>query len=180
MSGAMAVLCRVVVSHVKKENVMRFMKWFQVVALMCGVTTVGAELEAAPAAGHAHAHPAEGPHHGALIELGKEDYHAELVHDDATDTVTIYILDSSATKNVPIAAKQLTLNMRVGGKPRQFSLAALPQKGEAGGSASVFSATGKELCRTLDAPAATGRLNVEIDGKVYVGRVAMHSHTPPR
>ena len=101
---------------------MRFMKRFQVVALLCGLATVGARLEAAPAAGHAHAHPTEGPHHGALIELGKEDYHAELVHEDATDTVTIYILDSSATKPVPIAAKQLTLNMRAENKDRLKAL----------------------------------------------------------
>lgn len=29
---------------------------------------------------HAHAHPTEGPHGGDLIELGNEEYHAELVH----------------------------------------------------------------------------------------------------
>ena len=29
---------------------------------------------------HAHAHPSEGPHGGDLIELGNEEYHAELVH----------------------------------------------------------------------------------------------------
>lgn len=39
---------------------------------------------------HAHAHPSEGPHGGDLIELGNEEYHAELVHphdhgDDAHD-----------------------------------------------------------------------------------------------
>jgi len=163
-------------SHVKKENTMRFMKRFQVVALLCGLATVGARLEAAPAAGHAHAHPTEGPHHGALIELGKEDYHAELVHEDATDTVTIYILDSSATKPVPIAAKQLTLNMRAGGKPQQFMLAAQPQQGEVAGSASAFAASGKQICQAIDAKGTSGRLNVEIGGKVYVGNVGGHSH----
>ena len=33
---------------------------------------------------HEHDHPSEGPHHGSLIELGKEAYHAELVHDEKT------------------------------------------------------------------------------------------------
>ena len=42
-----------------------------------------------------HAHPSEGPHHGSLIELGNEDYHGELVHDHATGSVTIYLLDSA-------------------------------------------------------------------------------------
>ena len=65
-----------------------------------GVATATAASAGAPA--HAHAHPTEGPHHGSLIELGKEDYHAEFVHDDTTDTVTIYILDAAAAKAVPI------------------------------------------------------------------------------
>lgn len=155
---------------------MRFMERFQVVALACGLAAVGARLEAAPAAGHAHAHPTEGPHKGALIELGKEDYHAELVHDDATDTVTIYILDSSATQPVPITAKQLTLNMRAGGRPQQFLLAAQPQGGEAAGAASAFAASGKPICQAIDAHGASGRLNVEIGGKVYVGKVGGHVH----
>ena len=29
-----------------------------------------------------HAHPSEGPHHGDLIELGNEEYHAEILHDE--------------------------------------------------------------------------------------------------
>lgn len=123
-----------------------------------------------------HVHPTEGPHHGGLIELGKEDYHAELVHDDDTDTVTIHILDSSATKAVPISAKQLILNLRVNGKPRQFALPAQPQTGEAVGSTSVFAATDKELCTLLDSHGVFGRLNVDIGGKTYVGRVGGHSH----
>lgn len=176
MNTLVAVFLRLILSHVKKEKAMRFMKRFQTVALLCGLVTVGARLEAAPAAGHAHAHPTEGPHHGALIELGKEDYHAELVHDDATDTVTIYILDSSATKPVPIAAKQLTLNMRAGGKSQQFMLAAQPQQGEVAGSASAFAASGKQICQAIDAKGASGRLNVDIGGKVYVGNVDGHSH----
>ena len=33
----------------------------------------------------AHAHPSEGPHGGDLIELGNENYHAELVHPEGHD-----------------------------------------------------------------------------------------------
>ncbi|MFM7109223.1 MAG: hypothetical protein ACKOZU_11620 [Planctomycetaceae bacterium] len=155
---------------------MRFMMRAMAVALACGAGIGGERLAAAPAAGHAHDHPTEGPHHGALIELGKEDYHAELVHDDATDTVTIHILDAAAVKAVPIPAKQLTLNVRSAGEAQQFSLAAVPQEADPEGSASAFAAKDKALCRTLDAPGASGRLNVEIGGKVYVGRVGGHTH----
>lgn len=155
---------------------MRFMMQAMAVSLVCVLATGGARLEAAPAAGHAHDHPTEGPHHGALIELGKEDYHAELVHDDATDTVTIHLLDAAAVKAVPITAKQLTLNMRAAGKSRQFTLVAVPQEGDAKGTASAFAAKDETLCQSLDAPGASGRLNVEIGGKTYVGRVGGHTH----
>ena len=155
---------------------MHFMTTIRIVALACGLSAICARLDAAPAAGHPHAHPTEGPHHGTLIELGKEDYHAELVHDDATDTVTIHILDATATKSVPTTAKEVTLNMRAGGKPQQFALAARPQKGEAAGAASVFVATGKDLCRAIHEHGASGRLNVEIGGKMYSGKVGGHSH----
>lgn len=32
-----------------------------------------------------HAHPSEGPHGGDLIELGNEEYHAELIHPEGHD-----------------------------------------------------------------------------------------------
>lgn len=139
-----------------------------------GVATATAAPAGAPA--HAHAHPTEGPHHGSLIELGREDYHAELVHDDTTDTVTIYILDAAAAKAVPIAAKQLMLNVRAAGKVQQFPLAAQPQTTDPDGSSSAFAATDKQLCTLLDTKGSSGRLNVEIAGKRYVGQVGGHTH----
>ena len=54
---------------------------------------------------HGHSHPTEGPHHGSLIELGDEEYHGELVHDDKAGTVTIYLLDSSAREAVAVKSR---------------------------------------------------------------------------
>jgi len=159
---------------------MSSMKRIRLAVLACGMAMAGMSgLQAAPTAAHDHdhAHPSEGPHHGSLIELGKEDYHAELVHDEKTDTVTIYILDGAAARPVPIPAKQITLNMRAAGKPQQFTLAAVRQEGDAAGMASAFAATNRQLCQALDTHGATGRLNVEIDGKIYVGKVGGHSHS---
>src|SRR5262245_16748504 len=65
--------------------------------------------------GHAHAHAHEGPHQGHLIDLGKEDYHAELVHDDATHTVTIYLLDREAKAAVPVDLKEVLINLAIEG-----------------------------------------------------------------
>lgn len=122
-------------------------KQMQVVALVCGLAAGLPQAVAAPPAGPAHAHPTEGPHLGALIELGKEDYHAELVHDEKTDTITVYILDATARKPVPITAKELMLNLKAGNKPYQFPLKACPQAGEPAGVASAFGATDKTSAR---------------------------------
>jgi len=125
---------------------------------------------------HAHVHPTEGPHHGSLIELGREDYHAELVHDDAANTVTIYMLDGAAKDSMPIDAKQLTLNLLVGGKPQQYQLTAKPQSTDPEGRCSAFGCTNEAMCRALDAKGTTGRLNVEVLGKMFVGKLSGHAH----
>jgi len=126
--------------------------------------------------GHDHAHPAEGPHHGQLIELGKEEYHAELMHDEASRTVAIYVLDNEAKNAVPIEAKEVTVNLVVGGKPSQFTLSAAPQESDPAGKASRFQLADEKLCDGLDAEGTTGRLNLEIAGKPFTGEVAHHDH----
>jgi len=156
-----------------------------VVAMGMAATWVGGGVSAVAAqpnpqkGGHTHAHPTEGPHHGTLIELGKEDYHAELVHDDATNTVTIYILDGAAKDAVAIEPKQLTLNLLVGGKPRQFQLAAMPQPTDPDGRSSAFGSTSEPMCKAIDAKGTTGRLNVEVSGKRFVGSLGGHTHRHP-
>src|SRR5687767_3487226 len=47
-----------------------------------------------------HTHPTEGPHQGLLLEIGKGNYHAELVHDEARNLVGLYLLDAHASKPV--------------------------------------------------------------------------------
>ena len=69
-----------------------------------------------------HSHEA-GPHGGHIVELGEEEYHAEVVFDPNTSKVTIYILDSTAKKPQPIDAKQVTLVLAIKGKPKPFAAA---------------------------------------------------------
>lgn len=129
--------------------------------------------------GHAHegaAHAEEGPHHGHLIELGKEEYHAELTHDEASKTVTVYLLDGAAKSAVPIADAEITMNLVVAEKPAQFKLTAKPQEGDPEGQASRFSLTDETLLEALEAPKTTGRLNLTIKGKEFVGTVEHHDH----
>lgn len=122
------------------------------------------------------AHPTEGPHHGHLIELGKEEYHAELTHDEAAKKVAIYILDSGAKKSVPVEAAELTLNLVIDGKPEQVKLAAEPQPNDPAGQASCFSIVDERVLEALEAPKTSGRLNISINGKAYVGSVEHHEH----
>lgn len=142
-----------------------------------GNNAAKAPSTAAEKGGHnEHEHPSEGPHHGDLIELGKEEYHAELVHDDATHTVTVYVLDSAAKAAVPIDAKGLVINLVAAGKPQQFMLPAKPDAKDPAGQCSCFSLTNEALCEALDDKATTGRINIEVKGKAFVGKIEPHEH----
>ena len=123
-----------------------------------------------------HAHAEVGPHKGQLIELGKEEYHGELLHDDAAHKITIYLLDGEAKKSVAIPEKELTLNVVVNGKPSQFKLPAVPQSGDPAGQASRYELVDHALCEALDDPKCKGRLNVTIAGKQFSGEISHEAH----
>lgn len=125
--------------------------------------------------GHDHGHASEGPHRGTLVELGKEEYHAEVVHDDAAGTVTIYLLDSAAKKAVPIDAPEVLINLTHDGNAEQFKLAASPDQGDPEGKSSRFVSSDKELSEDLDAKGTKPQLVVVIDGKQFRGDIA-HDH----
>ncbi len=126
--------------------------------------------------GHDHGHEAEGPHHGHLIELGNEEYHAELTHDEASKTVTIYLLDGSAKGNVPIPDPEVVLNLSIDGKPKQFKLPGTPQPTDPQGQCSKFSLASEELLEALESPKTSGRLNVTVKGKPFSGAIEHEAH----
>lgn len=156
-----------------------------------------------PHAGHSH--PTHGPHGGDLIELGNEEYHAELVHphghdddahhdaeaDDHKDGheddgdhepshehagITIYILDGAAKNAVAIEASEITLNLTHGGKPEQFKLAAKPQADDAEGKSSRFASAEKGLLEHFhESEHVEGALVLSIGGKSFRGKLT-HSH----
>lgn len=144
-----------------------------------GVATHSTETAGPPATvetGHdEHAHPSEGPHGGSLIELGNEEYHAELVHDDAAKTVTIYLLDAAAKVSVPIDAAELIINLKHEGRGEQFKVAASPEASDPPGKSSRFVSTDAELAEDLDHEDAEPQLAVKINGKQYRGAFA-HEH----
>ena len=123
---------------------------------------------------HGHEHPSEGPHHGDLVELGKEEYHAEIVH-GKEGKITIYLLDHEAKKSVPTEAKQVMINLVHQGKAEQYKLPAAPDKGDPTGKTSRFSLTDKHLAEDLDADGSMAKLVITINGKQYTGKIA-HDH----
>jgi hypothetical protein len=182
------------VSHLDKENLMlvrfRTFQRFIVGTLpaTCLATLLLAGCGTAPDSGkapapsssagahddHDHAHPEEGPHHGHLVELGNEEYHAEVVHDNSA-TVTIYILDGSGQKAVPIESPDVAVNLTHQGKAEQFKLAASPDKEDPAGTSSRFISRDIHLANDMDAKGSAAKLVVTINGKQYTGKIE-HDH----
>ena len=126
-------------------------------------------------AAHQHAHGTEGPHGGQLVELGGGGaYHAELVHEEQTGAVTVYLLDGDAESAVAVAAPELTVNLQHDGQGKQFKLAAQPQPDDAPGKSSRFVASDGALGEELDHEHGSAQLVVEIAGQQYRGAIEHH------
>ena len=119
-----------------------------------------------------HGHPEHGPHGGELVELGKEAFHAELVHGE--DGIAIYILDGSATKQVAIASEKLVVSLKHDGEVATFDLAANADASDPAGQSSRFTSSVPKLDQWLDA-GAEGAVVIQIEGKSYTGKIA-HDH----
>lgn len=146
-------------------------------ALALLVSGCGSNNPAPPKAGGAtHDHPTEGPHKGHLIELGSEEFHAELTHDDATKTITVYLLGSDAKTAAFSSDAEIALNLVVAGEPLQAKLTAAPQEGEAADKCSRYTLVDEKVLEALENPKTTGRLNVTIAGKSYSGSLELGEH----
>ncbi len=152
---------------------------FSVVIVGCALSFSGCKQtdQASKDNGHSltdqHAHASSGPHKGLLIELGEEEFHAELVHDGVS--VTIYVLDSAAKTAVPIAASEVTINLLHDGSPEQFQLLASPQDGDAEGKSSRFTLADAELAYHIDDETAKPKLMLTINDVAYRGEI-LHEH----
>jgi hypothetical protein len=143
----------------------------------CGNTKTDDAKRPTKAADHSdHEDHEEGPHGGKVIELGDGAFHAELVHDDQDQSVTVYLLGADLKKPALSAEKEITLNITVNGKPQQFMLQAAPQEGDAAGESSRYQLKDAKLGEALDAPNNQGRLRVTIGGEQYSGAVEAHDH----
>lgn len=121
-----------------------------------------------------HAHPEKGPHDGDLVELGDEEYHAEVVHGE-NGQISVYVLDGTAAKVVAIDAAEMTINVTHAGEAKQFSLPANADASDPQGMSSRFSIQDQDLAADLDSHFARAKLVVMINGKSYTGKIE-HSH----
>jgi hypothetical protein len=139
-----------------------------------------ADGESAAADADEHDHGEEGPHGGHIIELGPEDYHAELTHDDETPRVGIYFLGDDAKTAKPIDAKSININVSVDGEPSQYTLPAAPQPGESEDKSSYFELVSEPLHTVVSGESEStrihARLNVTINGKPYVALIETEKH----
>lgn len=59
--------------------------------------------------GHHHHHAEKGPHGGALVAIGHDDAHLEIVLDAESGKLIAYVLDGEAAKPISIKQKNLQL-----------------------------------------------------------------------
>ena len=121
-----------------------------------------------------HAHT--GPHKGTLVELGDEEFHAEIVHDDEMGMVTVYLLGSDAKTAVATDAKDIAVNAKVNGKAVQHKIKPAPVKADKSGTASRFISKSKELVELLDNHDVAPILRVVIEGKTFNGKIEHEEH----
>jgi hypothetical protein len=123
---------------------------------------------------HAHEH-AHGPHDGHLVELGGEDYHAEVTLDAASRRLTVYILDAEL-KPLPTDAQSVSVRLKLGDETKEITLPAQPQATDGEGKSSQFAMTEGALPESIkDAEGLEGEVVVSIGGTQYRGAVT-HDH----
>jgi hypothetical protein len=148
---------------------------FAVIALWASTTVTMAQPPKAPAPAE-HAHPEHGPHGGDLIELGKEEYHLELLHDEKAGVVAFFLLDSTAKKVLAIPAKEIYVNVKMAGKGTQYKIAPSPQANDPKDNFSCYATKDKQLIDTLEKHGIEASVMLNIGGKQYVGKVEHHHH----
>jgi ABC-type nickel/cobalt efflux system permease component RcnA len=125
---------------------------------------------------HDHDHAHHGPHGGHIIEIGKEEYHAEWTHDD-DGTVTVYILDADMKKEVPIADEKVVIEIKAGENVKSYDLLAVNRTEGDEPKASQFEIKDKGLVGGLEAlKGLEAALKVNINGKEFTAPITHEEH----
>jgi hypothetical protein len=111
-----------------------------------------------------HDHPTEGPHHGALVEWGDEEYHPEVVFDREKNEVRVYVLGKNAKTPTPIGSDKITLSNT--DPPFQVELKPSPNAKDPKGKSSQFVGALPDVPKDRR---LGGTLAAVVDGKPYSG-----------
>ncbi len=132
--------------------------------------TTDTQKEEDPHAGHNHDHSPK--HGGHLIEIGRNhEYHAELVDDHKTESVTIYMMDSHME---PLTLKEssISLVLTAGDQTETFELLGT----QPGGSAS-FSSSDAKMMGMFEGENVKGKVRINIKGKPFTGVFEHQGHS---
>ncbi|MDX1962022.1 MAG: hypothetical protein SFX18_02640 [Pirellulales bacterium] len=132
-----------------------------------------------------HAHPEHGPHGGDLIELGKEEYHVECVHDEKQKAIFFFLLDGEAKQLVAVPAAEIAINVKSKGRGKQYKVEAMPQKDDPKGTTTCFATKDATLIAVLEQHGIEAQLVIDIGNKQYRGKIAhdhdhAHEHSPKK
>lgn len=123
------------------------------------------------------AHPNKGPYGGLLMEVGHEEYHVEVLLNEKTNILTVYVLDATGKVAVPINAKDVLITLKRNGKPEQFVLPAVRFTTDPARMASQFQLRDEALIDGLHQNGNDARLVLEIRGKSYIEKFDLkHDH----
>lgn len=92
---------------------------------------------------HAHHHHHEPPHGGVGVVLGQEEFHLELLLDNANATLSVYVLDGHMENFVRIESPGFIMKLTTLDKTADLKMEAQasPRTGETVGDTSQFSGT---------------------------------------
>ena len=122
-----------------------------------------------------HGHGAHGPNGGEIVEVGNEEFHAEVVVDEDTHRIDVFVLGSDAKTAKPIDATEISVSFKHGDEVEDFKLAAAALDGEAEGQSSKFTLTSEELFEELHEHSEGATLSFTAGGESLSGTVT-HSH----
>jgi hypothetical protein len=122
-----------------------------------------------------HGHGHHGPNGGEIVEVGNEEFHAEVVVDESTHRIDVFVLGSDAKTAKPIDAPEISLSFKHGDEIEEFKLVAAPLDGEPEGQSSKFTLTSEELFEEMHEHSEGATLSFTAGGESLSGKVT-HSH----
>ena len=123
--------------------------------------------------GHGHGH--HGPNGGEIVEVGNEEFHAEVVVDEGTHRIDVFVLGSDAKTAKHIDASEISLSFKHGDEVEDFKLTAAAIDGEPEGQSSKFTLTSEELFEELHEHSEGATLSFTAGGESLSGTVT-HTH----